>query len=66
MSKMSELNIQVQEMLREGWTPSAIANALHIPLDWIMVVEDDYDSIEADNFFAEQQADMDAEMYGFR
>lgn len=66
MSRMSELNIQVQEMLREGWTPSAIANVLQIPLDWIMVVEDDYFPIEADDFFAEQQADMDAEMYGTR
>jgi hypothetical protein len=35
MSKMSDLDIEIQEMLQAGIDPVAIAVALDVPMDWI-------------------------------
>ena len=35
MSKMSELDIDIQELLEEKVHPTVIARRLHIPLSWV-------------------------------
>ena len=36
MSRMSELAIEIEERLASGATPEAIAEALQVPLDWVL------------------------------
>ena len=40
MSKMSDLMIQIEECLRDGMTPEAIAAFLDVPLDWVYTTEE--------------------------
>jgi hypothetical protein len=40
MSKMADLEIDIQTMLEEGVHPSSIARRLEIPVSWV------YDSLE--------------------
>lgn len=37
MSKLSDLSIQIQEMLDEGMEPEAISRALEVPVSWVFV-----------------------------
>lgn len=39
MSKMSELMIDVEEMLNDGIEPVTVAKMLDIPLDWVLTVD---------------------------
>ena len=41
MSKMSELNLDIQEMLQDGIHPTKISKVLGIPLGWV------YDTLES-------------------
>lgn len=41
MSKMSELDITVREMLTEGFSAFEISNLLHVPREWVEDVEFD-------------------------
>jgi hypothetical protein len=66
---MSELDIEIRELVREGRAAAEIAQALNIPAHWVteIVEENEYNEMEAryrDEFFAEQCADADAEAYG--
>jgi len=36
MSKMAELHLEITERLSDGATPEAIAEALQVPLDWVL------------------------------
>lgn len=45
MSRMSELDIEVRELLEEGLRPTSIASILNIPLE---LVYDFVDAIEQD------------------
>ena len=38
MSRMSELQLEITERLSDGATPEAIAEALQVPLDWVLSV----------------------------
>jgi hypothetical protein len=38
MSKMSELHIEIQELLMDGVRPSIIAQELNIPVTWVYPV----------------------------
>lgn len=60
MAAFSELHITVQEMLRDGWNPSAIARYMQIPIEWVLDVEDSYYCAPD----ADAYADADAEAYG--
>ena len=40
MSKISELSIDIQEMLEEGYRPVTIATMLNVPVTWV------YDVVE--------------------
>lgn len=40
MSKISELSIDIQEMLEEGYRPVTIATVLNVPVTWV------YDVVE--------------------
>lgn len=72
MGRMSEIAIEIQERLDHGEEPKSVANSLNIPVEWIFNFENDSQEYEAwsrkldDEFFAEQQADLDAEIYGTR
>jgi len=35
MSKMSDLSLQIQDMLEEGYLPVTIARQLEIPVTWV-------------------------------
>jgi uncharacterized protein (DUF488 family) len=41
MSKMSELHIEIQEMLLNGYDTDDIALMLTVPLDWVIQVAKD-------------------------
>ena len=40
MSKMSDLDIQIQELLDQGQTPFMIAQMLDVPVSWVYEVEE--------------------------
>ncbi len=40
MSKMSDLEIQIEELLDQGQTPFMIAQMLNIPVSWVYSVEE--------------------------
>ena len=44
MSKMSELDIQVREMLQEGFSVAEISRLLGVPAEWVQDVEFDPES----------------------
>ena len=40
MSKMSDIEIQIEELLDQGQTPFMIAQMLDIPVSWVYSVEE--------------------------
>jgi electron transfer flavoprotein alpha/beta subunit len=40
MSKMSDLNVQIQDLLDQGQTPFMIAQMLDVPVSWVYEVEE--------------------------
>ena len=43
MGRMSELNLQIEELYAQGWSIQAIAEELDIPLEWVQAALYDYD-----------------------
>lgn len=43
MGRMSELNLQIEELYVEGLSIQAIAEELDIPLEWVQAALYDYD-----------------------
>lgn len=39
MSKMSELSIDIEEMLVDGHDPKTVAQVLDIPLEWVLITD---------------------------
>lgn len=39
MSRMSDILIEISEMLEKGVEPEQICNVLHVPIDWVAYVE---------------------------
>ena len=72
MGRMSELVIEIRERTAARQAPAEIAKALSIPQHWVveMIEENEYNDYlnrrASDEFFAEQSADADAEIYGTR
>lgn len=44
MSKMSEVSIEIQELLEDGETPVEIANRLNVPVTWVYATQELLDS----------------------
>jgi len=42
MSKMAELAMEIEDLLREGFKPVTISAMLNIPLEWVYDVEEDF------------------------
>jgi hypothetical protein len=40
MSRMSDVMIEIEEMIYRGFEPEVIANTLKIPLDWVIAQSD--------------------------
>jgi hypothetical protein len=40
MSKMADLELDIQMMLKDGYRPSTIASILNIPITWIYAVSE--------------------------
>lgn len=56
MSNMSELAIDIEEMLLDGIYPTAIARELNIPMDWVYAVQANMESVDPD------PGDMDGDL----
>lgn len=41
MSKMSELCLDIEDLLIDGYSHEAIAEKLNVPVDWVQGVESD-------------------------
>ena len=48
MSKMSEISLEIQDLLVEGVHPTKVAKLLKVPLTWV------YDTLEMMEFESEQ------------
>ena len=46
MSKMSEISLEIQDMLEQGIYPPKIAKALKVPITWVY---DTLEMMESDN-----------------
>ena len=72
MSYMSELDLEIRERTAARQAPAEIAKALGIPAHWVVEIVEENEYVEhlnrraSDEFFAEQSADADAEIYGTR
>ena len=72
MSRMSELDMEIRERSAAKQSPAEIAHDLNIPAHWVveMLAENDYtdymESRASEEYFAEMQANIDAEAYGTR
>ena len=40
MSKMSDLGLDISDMLEDGYLPVTIARLLEVPIDWVYEVAD--------------------------
>lgn len=51
MSRMSELSIDIQDLLEEGYLPVTIARQLEVPITWVFeeVVQDELSPFETIN-----------------
>ena len=55
MSKMSDLNIQIQEYLMQGVEPEKVAKLLNVPLRWVTdTLESMQESDEPDYSYGEE------------
>ena len=54
MSKMSELQIAIMEMLEDGYLYTEIAQKLEIPIDWVEDVVDDWYETEGYYYYADE------------
>lgn len=46
MSKMSELVIDIEELLQQNYSVNTIAKVLNIPIEWVQSVSSTYESDE--------------------
>lgn len=66
MSKMAELSLEIEDLLKQGMTPKFIAVTLHIPIDMVydtlecLELEKQYEMMS----YADEMANDDAQYYG--
>jgi hypothetical protein len=51
MSKMAEIALDIEDMLRQGFKPVTIAGVLHIPLKWVLDIEEDLMQLADPRFY---------------
>lgn len=51
MSRMSELSIEIQDLLEEGYLPVTIARRLEVPITWVFeeIKQEEYSPFETVN-----------------
>lgn len=62
MSRMSNMVLEIEEMLYNGHTPEEIAESLSIPVRWVFEVETNMSEFSEpnDGFLSDAEADADA------
>lgn len=61
MSRMSEMIIEIEEMLWNGYTAEEIAKTLNVPIEWVNDTEKRmFSEPEYDPFLSDAEADADA------
>jgi hypothetical protein len=50
MSKMADLELDIQMMLKDGYRPSTIASILNIPITWIYAVSENVEESNTEVF----------------
>lgn len=77
MGVMSEISIEIQEMLMEGYPEHVIAQVVGVPINWVLVEKEElFECTEPnDGFMTDSEADANAlanigwgtdEDYGYR
>lgn len=51
MSKMAEMAMEIEDMVRQGYKPVTIAAMLNIPLEWVKDVEEDLMQLANPRFY---------------
>jgi len=64
MSAMSNLYMEIQELLEEGLFPTVIASRLEVPLSWVDAVSMDLDPPDMVSDSEEQFQDYDSALQG--
>lgn len=41
MSKIGEVMMEIEDLLRQGYKPVTISGMLQVPIDWVYSMEDD-------------------------
>ncbi len=51
MSRMSELSLEIQDLLEEGYLPVTIARQLEVPITWVFeeIKQEEYSPFETVN-----------------
>lgn len=69
MSKMSELSLEIEELLADGMSPKFIAVKLNIPIQMVYHTIDQLENLELEKqyemmSYADEMANDDAQYYG--
>jgi hypothetical protein len=48
---MAEIALDIEDMLRQGYKPVTIAGVLHIPLKWVLDIEEDLMQLANPRFY---------------
>lgn len=51
MSKMGEIVMEIEDMLRQGFKPTTIAGVLQVPVQWVYDVEEDLMQLANPRFY---------------
>jgi hypothetical protein len=69
MSKMSELSLEIEELLAEGMSPKFIVATLNCPIEMVYNTIEQLDNLELEKqnemmSYADEMANDDAQYYG--
>jgi hypothetical protein len=69
MSKMSELALEIEELLEQGMSAKFIAVKLNVPIEMVYATEEQLECYEIEKqyemlSYADEVADADAQYYG--
>lgn len=51
MSKMGEMAMEIEDLLRQGFKPVTVAAMLHVPVQWVYDVEEDLMQLTNPRFY---------------